>query len=347
MRYHHVCIDTIAYQLPPVVLTSTEIEKRLAPLYQRLSLPEGRLEMMSGVQERRLWHSGTRPSNASIMAGQLALAKTELPKEKIGCLIHAAVSRDFLEPATASVVHAGLELLPTAINFDVSNACLGVINGMLLIANMIELGQIEAGLVVAGETAEPLVEATLKDLLENPHHTRQSIKSSFASLTIGSAAIAVILTHESLSNSNHRLLAGSIRAATQYNDLCQGSEVGHQDRNQWQMQTDSETLLVRGVELAAETWQTLKAEIDWNNEDVNRIFCHQVGTAHRRELYRQLELDINKDFPTLEFLGNVGTVSLPITFAMGVEQGLLKSGDKAALLGIGSGINSIMAGIEW
>jgi 3-oxoacyl-[acyl-carrier-protein] synthase-3 len=32
---------------------------------------------------------------------------------------------------------------------------------------------------------------------------------------------------------------------------------------------------------------------------------------------------------------------------MGIEKNVLKTGDKAALLGIGSGLNCLMMGIEW
>jgi 3-oxoacyl-[acyl-carrier-protein] synthase-3 len=46
-------------------------------------------------------------------------------------------------------------------------------------------------------------------------------------------------------------------------------------------------------------------------------------------------------------LGNTGAASLPSTFALGAESGFLKSGDRVALLGIGSGLNCLMLGAEW
>ena len=46
-------------------------------------------------------------------------------------------------------------------------------------------------------------------------------------------------------------------------------------------------------------------------------------------------------------LGNVGSVSAPLTMACGIEAGQLLPGQRAALLGIGSGINSLMLGVEW
>ena len=56
---------------------------------------------------------------------------------------------------------------------------------------------------------------------------------------------------------------------------------------------------------------------------------------------------MEKNFATLATLGNVGSVSAPITMAMAIEQGIFQPGEKGALLGIGSGINCMMLGIEW
>src|SRR2546426_1193977 len=69
MRYSTVCIESIGYELPKHVVTSAEIEARLAPLYDRLQLPYGRLEMMSGIRERRFLGDGGDPSAAPPPAG--------------------------------------------------------------------------------------------------------------------------------------------------------------------------------------------------------------------------------------------------------------------------------------
>ena len=73
LQYSRVCLDTFGYQLPPRILTSAEIENRLAPLYERLRLTPGRLELMTGIRERRLWPPGTKPSEAAILAGLTTL----------------------------------------------------------------------------------------------------------------------------------------------------------------------------------------------------------------------------------------------------------------------------------
>lgn len=348
MRFNNVCVESLGYHLPRNVVTSAELEKRLEPLYQKLKLPAGRLEMMSGIGERRFWDPGTLPSQVASIAGEQAIARSGIDRKEIGCLICASVCRDFLEPATAVVIHDNLKLPGNSLVFDVSNACLGVLNGMIFIASMIELGQIRAGLVVAGEHGGPLVDNTIATLLKHPNPSRSAIKASFASLTIGSAASAVLLTHKDISRSGHKLLGGVGLAASQYNHLCRGSsDGGMHSESAPLMETDSETLMKEGCKLAGETWLATKKELQWTNEDVDRVFCHQVGSMHRKLLYETLGMSIDKDFPTLQFLGNTGAASLPTTLAIGEEQGCVAKGNKVCLLGIGSGLNCLMLGVEW
>jgi len=114
MRYSNVCIESIGYELPKHVVTSAEIEARLSPLYDRLQLPYGRLEMMSGIRERRFWDDGVNPSDAAALAGRKALDQAGVLGHEIECILNCSVSRDFLEPATASVVHERLKISPKA-----------------------------------------------------------------------------------------------------------------------------------------------------------------------------------------------------------------------------------------
>ncbi|MEX2559161.1 MAG: 3-oxoacyl-ACP synthase III, partial [Pirellulales bacterium] len=72
MRYRNVCLEAFGYTLPDEIVTSAEIERRLAPLYTRLGLPEGRLELMTGIRERRFWPAGTLPSQPSIASAERA-----------------------------------------------------------------------------------------------------------------------------------------------------------------------------------------------------------------------------------------------------------------------------------
>jgi len=349
MQYKKVCVESFGYELPENIVTSLTLEERLAPIYDKFNLSYGRLEMLTGIRERRFWDDDTTPSQDSIKAAEKALSKSGVNKEDIGCLLHTSVSRDFLEPATATVVHDSLDLPPTATIFDISNACLGFINGMVTLANMIELGQIKAGIVVGCESSKRIIDTTINRLLKDPDITRDKLKLAFATLTLGSGAVAVVLTHSSLSQDGHRLLGGVTRTSSQHNDLCRiEADASFLDLDELpDMRTDYEGVLKNGLALAPATWEATKQELGWNNSDVDRFFTHQVSAVHSKLLFKTLGLDNTKDFTTVEYLGNIGSVSLPITMAIGIDQGRLDPGDKVAMMGIGSGIVCLMQGLEW
>lgn len=344
MRYSHVCLNSFGYELPPNEVSSEQIEERLSSVYQRLKLPTGRLELMSGIRSRRFWKKGTRPSEGAALAGRKALEASGVSGDDIDCLIFTSVCRDMMEPATATFVHSALGISQDCQVFDISNACLGFLNGMMVLANMIEMGQVRRGLLVAGETAEDLVESTIRHLLQAETLTRKSIKPLFASLTIGSGAVALVMEDRRISDSGHYLIGGAYKANTTHNNLCQGGQNAEQGTL---MSTDSEVLLEKGVQTAERCWERFLGTLSWQKDSIDRFFCHQVGKAHAQLLFNTLELDPARNFETLSSLGNVGSVSAPITMAMGVEKGVLQSGERAALLGIGSGINSLMLGIQW
>lgn len=332
------------------------LEARLAPVYDRLKLHAGRLELMTGIRARRFWPQPVAPSEVAALAGHKALNRAGFDRDQIGCIVHASVCRDFLEPATANVVHEALGLPRGCQVLDVSNACLGVLNGMLLVANQIELGQIKAGIVVAGENGQPLVDSTIAGLLSDPSVSRKSIKGAFASLTIGAGAAAVVLAHRDLVPDGPVFEGVTVRAATEHNRLCRGGaaasghapvDAGVHAETTLDMNTDAEALLHAGIELAQETWKDFSVEMGFNDRAPDRVVTHQVGKAHHLLLFGALGLHPETAYTTFESLGNVGSVSWPMTLSMAVDAEVVQPGHRVAVLGIGSGLNCMMAGVKW
>lgn len=341
MRYERVFLESFGYTLPDEVVTTDELERRLAPAYERLRLPAGRLELMTGIRERRFFPPGTRPGQVSIESGRRALAAAGIDAADIGALVHGSVCRDFLEPATACGVHHALGLPESCLIYDASNACLGILTGMLQVANMIELGQIRAGLVVGTEDGRALVEATVERLNTDAAIDRRAIKQFVASLTIGSGSVGVVLCDRALSRERHRLVGGAVLANTAEHGLCQSEGMDAF------MRTDSEQLMLAGVATGAKTFELFLKEVGWSRGDIRKTICHQVGVAHRKLLFETLGLSESLDFGTFETLGNTGAAALPLTMAIAAEQGHFTAGDRIAMLGIGSGINCQMLGVEW
>lgn len=351
MKYSRVYIDAMGYELPPVVVTSRELEARLKAVYEALHLSEGQLEALTGISERRWWDPGYPLSQGAAAAARHAMAASEVEASDLDVLIYAGVCRELFEPATACKVAAAIGVSPGAAVFDISNACLGVLNGMVDIANRIELGQVRAGMVVSCETAREINDIMIERMLETP--TMDNFKYSLATLTGGSGAVAVLLTDGSFSaEKRRRLLGGVTQTAPQFHTLCRW---GLETLNTLPLahyfaqftSTDAAAVLKHGVELGTRTWAAFLRKLGWMGDQIDKVICHQVGSGHRETILKTLGIAEEKEFYTFPYLGNVGTVSLPITAALAEDRDFLRPGDRVAFLGIGSGLNCLMLGLEW
>lgn len=352
MKYTKVYIDSIGYEVAPVVMSSAELERRLEKLYAALHLSVGQLESLTGIIERRWWEEGYRLSDGAIAAATRALELSNVGASQIEVLLYGGVCREYFEPATACRVASMIGVSEEATVYDVSNACLGLLNGMIEIANRIEFGQIRAGMVVAAETAREINDIVIDQLTQAP--SMDLFKRSLATLTGGSGGVAVLLTDGSFAGSRARKLAGGVvRTAPQYHGLCRwgiepapanGTPVQHFHQF---TSTDSAGILSHGVDLGIRTWNSFLRELGWNKAEVDKVICHQVGASHRESILKSLAIPDSKDFPTYPFLGNMGTVSLPLTAALAEDREFLNQGDRVAFLGIGSGLNCLMLGVEW
>jgi 3-oxoacyl-[acyl-carrier-protein] synthase-3 len=346
-KYQRVHLTALGYELGPVVVTSAELEERLAPVYTRLNLQRGQLEAWTGITERRWWQPGYALSNGALAAARKAMRKTSVPASEVGMVIYAGVCRENFEPATACAVAEGLGVRGGAFVYDLSNACLGVLNGMIEVANRIELGQIRAGLVVSCETAREINEIALARLLASGDMAE--FAPMIATFTGGSGAVAVLLTDGTFPGpAGHRLVGAFSEVAPEHHRLCRwGLESGANGHPRQFMQTDSVAVLKNGVQLGARAWELFRGHLGWKAAEVDRVICHQVGHGHQEAILEALQIPREKDYTTFRFLGNMGTAALPVTAAIADERGILKPSQRIAFLGIGSGLTCLMMGLEW
>ncbi len=347
MGYNRVYLTALGYELGPQVVTSAELEERLAPVYRRLNLHPGQLEAWTGIAERRWWPQDARLSTGAAAAARKAMAKTSIQAADLGAVIYAGVCRENFEPATACAVADALGVKGSASVYDLSNACLGVLNGMLEIANRIELGQIRAGLVVSCESAREINEIMIARMLAGVEMDKFAL--ALATFTGGSGAVAMLLTDGSFQGSTgHRLLGAVSQVAPEHHRLCRwGLAPGDGLQQEQFMATDSVSVLKYGVQLGRQTWQLFLEEMDWTPAQVDRVICHQVGSGHQDAILNSLQVPKEKDYTTYRFLGNMGTAALPVTAAIAEERGVLRAGQRVGFLGIGSGLTCLMMGLEW
>lgn len=399
MKYRKVHMESIGYELPSEVITSDDIEERLMPMYDALHIAPGQLEALTGITERRWWDAGHTLSDGAALAARKAIAQSNVEPDDIGVLIYSGVCRENYEPATACAVADKIGIRSDAYIYDISNACLGTLNGIIDIANRIELGQIRAGMVVSCESAREIVETMIEHMVQEK--SMEIFSSSLATLTGGSGAAAVLLSDGSFNNdATHQLIGEATRTAPEYHRLCRWGitftptelgklmfspdklmtaldEVMQPDAIPTAMKeimtsnilppvvanlmpseslpkamtefmsTDSVSVLKHGAKLGVGTWGAFLKKMGWAIDQVDKVICHQVGEGHRDTILKELGIAPEKDYSTFKYLGNMGTVSLPMTAAIAHQRHFLKQGDHVGFLGIGSGLNCLMIGWEW
>jgi 3-oxoacyl-[acyl-carrier-protein] synthase III len=338
MRFDNVQILSVAHVDAPHPVGSDEIESKLSTTMERLGIPAGMLERFSGIKSRRHFDESMPPSEAATSAGERAISAAGVDRHDLGVVVNTSVCRDFVEPSTASIVHRNLGLASTCLNFDISNACLAFINGMEMVSNMIDRGQVDYGIVVNAENTRYATSRTI-ERLSRPDTDWNTFRDAFATLTLGSGAVAMILARAFGKPGEHRFLGGVNLAATQHCRLCYAQVDS--------MVTNAKKLLNHGMELALRTWAKAREVLAWTPENIDHFIIHQVGKAHTERFARTLGIDLAKVFRLYPNHGNIGPAGVPIVLSKLVEAGRLHGGDRIALMGIGSGINCTMSEVIW
>jgi 3-oxoacyl-[acyl-carrier-protein] synthase-3 len=223
-------------------------------------------------------------------------------------------------------------------NFDVTNACLGFLNGMDVVANMIERGQVDYGMVVDCETSRFTTETTI-ERLSDPEVDEMTFYLNFAALTIGSGAVAMVMARSDLAPEGHRYLGGVNLASTDYCDLCTG--------HIHEMLTDTRALTEHGLKLAVNTWQKAVDELGWDIDRHDHYAQHQVSKAHAEKFAGVIGIDWGSIYKLYPDYGNIGPAGIAIVLSKMENEGWVQPGQRIAMMGIGSGINCTMAEVVW
>ncbi|RLK47307.1 3-oxoacyl-[acyl-carrier-protein] synthase-3 [Stenotrophomonas rhizophila] len=338
MLFKNVSIAGLAHIDAPHTLTSKEINERLKPTLDRLGIRTDVLGDIAGIHARRLWDADMLASDAATLAARKALEDAGIGADKIGLLVNTSVSRDYLEPSTASIVSGNLGVGDECMTFDVANACLAFINGMDIAARMLERGEIDYALIVDGEPATLVYEKTL-ERMALPGVTADDFRNEMAALTLGCGAAAMVMARTELVPDAPRYRGGVTRSATEWNQLCRG--------NLDRMVTDTRMLLIEGIKLAQKTFVAAREALGWAVEELDQFVIHQVSQPHTAAFIKNFGIDPKKVMTIFGEHGNIGPASVPIVLSKLKQLGKLKKGDRIALLGIGSGLNCSMAEVVW
>ena len=177
------------------------------------------MEYLTGIKERRVCAKNEDSYTLARDAAKECLRNSKYKPEDIELIVCCSISKykdglDYVYEPTFSVLLKEDLGLKNALNFDVNNACAGMLTGVLIVDDFIKRGAIKCGMVVSGEH--------ITSLSKNAANKVKLITSKqLASLTVGDGGGAVIL--ERSSKGQARLSVSHFVTLSQYCKLCLGS----------------------------------------------------------------------------------------------------------------------------
>jgi 3-oxoacyl-[acyl-carrier-protein] synthase III len=329
-----VRFESIGVYLPEKVVTTQEL------IDQMVNKPVFDLQDLTGVKERR-WRGENEDSHAlALAAARDCLKNSHYEASDLDIIISCSITRFNntyfqLEPALSKILKTDLGLRPSAINFDITNACAGMMTGASVLDSMIKSGAVRNGMVVSGECITPITETAIKEISE-------PIDPQFASLTVGDSGAACIMDQSS--NANEGIKSFELFCTAQHADLCFGLPSEHNPGIA--MHTDAIGIHREVIDRLPNLFKYYIDKLDISADDFDFVIPHQTSSrAIKTTLDICMPMFTRKEtnhFPetliSLDRYGNTSSTSHFVVLYDYLKKGKIKPGSRILLLVLASGI---------
>ncbi len=323
-------IEALGAYLPAREVTTAELLAQLA-----VDAPLD-LEKVSGVRARRVRDESEDSFTIALAAARDALDNSRYDAADLDVIISCSITRtrgeDFcLEPSFALMLRTALGA-NKAIHFDVSNACAGMMTGVLLLDRMIRSGAVRRGLVVSGECITPIADTAVREI-------SQRYDPQFASLTVGDAGAAVVLD----GTDGPGLDYVELNTSAAFAKLCLGmpSDQGpgvalytdnramhNESRYLLWTSRQQEFLAARGSSFATEGYDYL----------IHHQFSGPAVELINKIAEREFDAAMPPGLAVLDRYGNTASTSHFVVLHDALRQGLIAPGSKVLLVPAASGV---------
>lgn len=322
--------ESVGRKLPERRLTTAEL---MATTRHHTNID---LERLTGIKERRVCGPGEDSVTLAIDAANDCLARSRYAASDLDMVISASITRHdgevihrFEPPLSLTVKEAiGAH---DAINFDISNACAGMLTGVFLLHDFIRRGAIRRGMVVSGEHITGLGTNAARSI-------RNILSLQLASLTLGDAGAAVIV--ERADDGHPRILLTGFTTLAEHSRLCLGLPAAHQPGAKMftRARKIHEVAMIDGpplIEQILEEGGLRLGDIDW-------LIPHQTSVraihAAEKVLAERLHDRPKHVVVTVDEYGNTASTTLFLALHRYLSEGRFQTGDKVLLLSVASGL---------
>ncbi|MHB8773198.1 MAG: 3-oxoacyl-ACP synthase III family protein [Syntrophales bacterium] len=323
--------ESMGVYLPERVVSTQELIDRME------TKPVFDLESLTGIKDRR-WRSDAEDSyTIAVAAAKACLKKSCYGADDLDVIICSSIShfKDgcvnlWMKPGMGKFLAKSLGLRPTAMSFDITNACAGMLTGVHVLNSMIKSGAIKTGMVVSGECITPIAETALKEI-------RHPIDSQFASLTVGDSGAALIM--DAAADEYGGIELSEFFTIAEFADYCVAMPSN---------ENPGMAMYAKSMEIHHETIQRLPQLADFvmqkhgfSGKDVDYVIPHQTSV---RAIHQALDLcarnldALPEALISLDKFGNTASTSHFVVLHEHLAEKRLKRNPRILFLALASGI---------
>jgi 3-oxoacyl-[acyl-carrier-protein] synthase-3 len=295
------------------------------------------LQRLTGIRDRRI-STGDEDSYTLATAAALdCLAKAGQDPGAIDVVNNCSITKfrggltQWVEPTMGGAIARAIGA-EDAVTFDLSNACAGMLTGVMVLNDWIRQGAITRGLVVSGEYISQLGRNAAR-------HIRTILSKELACLTLGDAGAALLL--ERTSAGSPGIDVAGFTTVADHSRLClaypKGAEPGAR------MFTDA-----RGIQRAAiaDTPYLLHEILDaagLSMRDIDHVITHQTSARAIRKGMAAVTSSLGEAprhdaVITVDRYGNTASTTHTVALVEELEAGHIQAGDTVALVALASGL---------
>lgn len=283
----------------------------------------------TGITERPMagwepaWYMGAE-------AAKKAIERAGIDPADIGLIIAATITSDFLTPSMACVIQREIGAVNAAA-FDVNAACTGFIYALDTARRFMQTDDsMKYVLVVAAEA--------LSRFLDFSDRTTSILFGDGAAAAIIEPSDKLYASHLASDGTGaHFLCARSLNVAPEVKTETEFDD-GFPEKPLHQLVQDGKEVykfatkaLPRSFDIISEKTGITKDEIDW-------FIPHQANIRIIETAAKHFGVSMDKFIITLDHYGNTSSGSIPLALNEAIEKGIVKRGQKLALIGFGAGL---------
>lgn len=313
--------------IPNEAVRSDDLMREVKP--ERFGFKENFISRILGIEERRVT-SDMNQLDLALHASREAVECAGIDPLDIDLVLYTGIEQIYSEPSTAHLIQRDIGAT-NAFCFDISNACLGLMNGIMTANSFIGAGGVENVLVCSGEKGSIIIEETIRLLRKTK--SKERFNRLIGGLTVGDAGGAFVISKK---KGNEGFSYFNSLSKGEMAELCWYRHEGAQLNGQMDIGKISGACIAAHRELIEDTYNAA----GWQTSDVDSLAAHQVGKRIHRQLAHAAGLQTDIAANTHKYLGNIASTTIaPATIANKPKQG-----HNMLLMASASGISVAQAG---